>query len=155
MPHKRDDIRKIIVDALKHKTLAKDNVFNWRIRPIQNEHSLPCISILIPEERVLEISGAGDLIQREADIYIVIYNTVANNEDNMSDEIARQVETIMNNLNLKYFNFHYKKMEISTENLSTKILILTSLHYNCNYFTKECQTINLDEFEKLSIEVKK
>ncbi len=153
MPHKRDEIRKLIVDALIHKTHAKENVFNWRIRPVQNEHTLPCISVVIPEERVLEISGAGDLIHRNADVYLVIYNTVAHNEDNMCDEIARKVEYLMNNLNSKKFILNYKKMEISTENLSTKILILCSLHYECSYFTKEIQELGIKELEQISIGV--
>ncbi len=153
MPHRRDEIRKILIDALKNKTLAKDHVFNWRIRPVQQEHSLPCISIVIPEERALEISAAGDLIHRQADVYLVIYSTLSNHEENISDEIARQIEGILNKFNLKEFNFQYKKMEISTENLSSKILILTSLQYECSYFTKETQQIDGENFEKLSIEV--
>jgi hypothetical protein len=153
VPHRRDEIRKILIDALKNKTLAKDHVFNWRIRPVQQEHSLPCISIVIPEERALEISAAGDLIHRQADVYLVIYSTLSNHEENISDEIARQIEGILNKFNLKEFNFQYKKMEISTENLSSKILILTSLQYECSYFTKETQQIDGENFEKLSIEV--
>ncbi len=153
LPHRRDEIRKIIVDSLKNKTLAKENVFNWRLRPVQNEHSLPCISVLIPEETIIEISGAEDLIHRKSEVYVIIYCTISNHEDNMCDEIARQVEIVMNNLNTKYFLFKYKKMEISTENLSTKALILCALTYECSYFTKENIEIHTDNFKQLSIEV--
>ncbi len=155
MPHRRDEIRKILVDALKNKTLAKENVFNWRIRPVQSEHSLPCISVLIPEEIVIEISGAEDLIHRKSEVYIIIHSTIfnSNHEDNMCDEIARQAEIVMNNLNTKDFLFKYKKMEISTENLSTKALILCALQYECGYFTKEDAQIHTDTFKQLSIEV--
>ncbi len=155
MPHRRDDIRKIIVGALKHKTLANENVFNWRLRPVQNENCLPCISVLIPEETMIEISGAEDLIHRKSEVYIIIHSTISNShqEDNMCDEIARQVETVMNRLNEKDFLFKYKKMEISTENLSTKVLILCALQYECSYFTKENPQTHTDNFKQLSIEV--
>ena len=153
MPHKRDEIRKIIVDALIHKTNVKENVFNWRIRPVQHDHNLPCISVVIPEERALEISGAGHFIQRQSDVYIVIYHSAGHNDDNMCDEISRQVERILNNLNSRYFDFKYKKTEISTENSSSKILILCSLHYECIYNTRETQEIRADDLEQISIEV--
>ena len=153
MPHKRDEIRKIIVHSLMNKTNVKENVFNWRIRPVQNDHSLPCISVVIPEEKVLEISAAGDFIQRQSDVYIVIYHSAGHNDDNMCDELSRQVERILNNLDSEYFDFKYKKTEISTENLSTKILILCTLHYECIYNTYESKEIKTDDLEQISIEV--
>ena len=153
MPHKRDEIRRFLVESLKNKTPVKDNVFNWRIRPIQNDNELPCISVIIPDETAMEISGAQDLIHRNAEVYIVIYNTVSHKDDNMCDELAKQVEAVLNNLNHKEFLFKYKKMQISTDNQSTKILIQCSLIYECLYFTKECPEINTDNFSQLSIEV--
>lgn len=153
MPHRRDEIRKILVDALMDKTFVKENVYNWRIRPVQNEKNLPCISVYIPDETVLEISGAQDLIHRNAQVYILIYNSISHHEDNISDEVSRQIEGIVNVLDSKDFNFKYNKTELFTENLSTKLLILTSLHYECSYFTKEFKKIDADNFEQLSIEV--
>lgn len=131
----------------------KENVFNWRIRPVQHDNSLPCICVVIPEEKVIEIAGAGDLIQRQADVYVVIYNSAGNHDDNMCDAIAKQVEEILNNLRSPTFIFKYKKTEISTENSSTKILISCALHYECNYDTKEALEINAEKFTQLSIEV--
>ena len=152
MAHKRDEIRKIIVDALKNKTLAGENVFNWKLRPIEIEH-LPCISVIIPEETATEISGGGDLIHRRAEVYVIIYNAALNNNDNMSDEISRQVEFIMNNLNQKDFSFKYQKMEINQDKISMKSLISCALQYQCNYFTEEKEPIETNDLEELSIEV--
>ncbi len=153
MPHRRDEIRKILVDALKGKTLAKDNVYNWRIRPVQNEKDYPSISVMIQEESATEISGAEDLIHRKAHVCILAYTSISNSDDNISDELVRQVEAIINTIDSKDFSFKYHKSEIFTENSSTKVLILSSLNYECSYFTEEIKEINADNLEQLSIEV--
>ena len=158
MPHRRDEIRKYIVDNLKHKTSLKENVFNWRVDPVESEapNSLPCLSVLIPEERAIEADSSGSLIQREADIVIVIYNSIKNERDMMSDVVAREVEKIMNQLNHKDFNFEYKKMDMTTENMARRLLLLCCLHYECRYYTKEIPLLNeedLDDFENLSVEI--
>lgn len=153
MPHRRDDIRKLIVNSLKDKTLAKGNVFNWRLRPVQNENDIPCINVIIPEEQVDEISGAGDLIYRKSEIYLIIYSSVSNHEDTICDAITKQVESILNNLSNHDFNLKYKRMEIGTENLSTKVLLSCALIYECTYQTDETKEALAEDFNNLSIEV--
>lgn len=154
MPHRRDEIRKLIVEAMRDKTIVKNNVFNWRMRPVQNEHDIPCINVLIPEEMALEESGAGDLIYRQCDVYLIIYSAVSHHDDIVCDVIAKQIETILNNLSNGEFNFKYKKMEIGTENLSTKVLVSCALIYECIYATPESKQIDGQGFNSLSIEVK-
>lgn len=158
MPHRRDEIRDYIVNNLKHKTSLKENVFNWRVDPVESEapNSLPCLSVLIPEERAIEVSSNGALIQREADVVIVIYNSIRNERDVMSDVVSREVERIMNQLNHKDFNFEYKKMDMTTESFARKIVLMCCLHYECRYYTKEIHLLNeedLDALEGLSVEI--
>ena len=153
MPHRRNEIRKILVDALKNKTLAKEHVDNWRMRPVQNECHLPCISVVTPEEKATEISPFGDFISRQTEIIIDIYSATKNNEDILCDEIAAQVESIVNSINNTDFDFKYKKTVFTTEGISQKVLMICSLIYECNYNTYEQAKIEADDLEEISIEV--
>ena len=152
MAHRRDEIRKIIVNQLKNKTLAKENVFNWRLKPIQSE-PMPCITVIIPKEEIISLSGCGNLLKRKADIEIMIYNSISSHEDNMCDEISREVETLMYSIKEKDFQFELNSMEIFTESHSTRFMIMCLLKYECTYNSIEIVTQKYDEFSNLSIEV--
>lgn len=153
MPHRRDEIRKYVVDSLFDKTLCHKNVFDWRIRTVQNDHFFPFISVLTPKETITETSGNPLLLKREAELCVVISLLLGNHDENRVDEIVRQVEQIINNLNHPEFHFESKATEYSTENSTLKAQIFCCISYNCIYYTEEAKETDSEKLQNISISV--
>ena len=152
MGNRREEIRDLVVNAIREKNIVKE-VFNWRVRPLQDDEVFPSISVNIPHERVDYQTSGRDLTARESTLSILIFETFKRSEKNKCDEICSVVETAIANINSSEFDFKYKKMSVETENLSTKILLICELEYSVCYWTADIPEPESDDLNEISMEV--
>lgn len=97
--HPRLVIRKAIVQRLiKAKTLAKNNVFDSRVKPLFDQ-DMPAILIYTRDEKILsnqyDGDGSVDLV-RELNLSIEAVSNSKNLDEEL-DTIAEQIETALDN----------------------------------------------------------
>ena len=151
MSNRRREIRTIVRKALFSKTHAEDRVFDFDIRPVQSEKMIPCINIMIKEETIDKSFENYQLIKRDAELKIIIYSLL--NNENIIDDLCAQVEAEICGINSSDFLFELEKTEFYFDGLTVKNMLSAVLSYNCSYYTKEIPNITTDNLEEIGVEI--
>lgn len=91
--HKRQQIRKAVVQLLQGKTAAEDRVFSSREVPWR-QVDLPAISVFTSEETA-ELLGGGDVLTREAKLEVFACVSASAEADDQIDSLAEEIEKAM------------------------------------------------------------
>lgn len=140
-PHPRCIIRKAFVEKLKKSdTLAKDHVYDSRVKPLFDQH-LPAILVYTRDEKVLENQYDGDgFFPYKRQLDIAIEGILANSPDldELIDKLALDIEYALLGFEIPVFLNAVIKM-ISTE---TDVVIdgahcygAVRINYTITYYT--------------------
>jgi len=153
MSHRRDEIRKYIIDVLIDKTDAKERVYDSRFTPFQHDKYFPCISIITQKEIGQNESYNPCLIKRRAHLTIAVMTKQSEGGFENTDKILFQIENIINNINHTNFTFEYESTESDVSVSVTPASVITTLNYICTYYTDETKNACGENLEILSLEV--
>ena len=145
MSHRRGVIRDAVIDQLKGKTAAGDNIYGNRAKPLFDQF-LPAILVYAKQENILEdnIDGYTSL---KRDLEIAIEGVILgdNEFDQKLDNIAGQIELALDGFEIPKRRadiIKLKSTEIDYSIEGSKIYGAVRLLYSVIYFTEVVQPDN-------------
>ena len=145
MSHKRGVIRDAIIDQLKSKTAAGDNIYGNRAKPLFDQF-LPAILVYAKQENILEdnIDGYTSL-KRDLEVAIEAVILGSDEFDQKLDNIAGQIELALDGFEIPKRRadiIKLKSTEIDYSIEGSKIYGAVRLLYSVIYFTEVVQPDN-------------
>ena len=154
MGHRRREIRALVCSLLKNKTCAGNNVFNWRLFPVQDECLYPNINVMTFEEHIHSFSSNHLLQERNVKVSIIISDLIDDlKRQNKCDEVSEEIENILISSYSEEFLLNLDKIEFFLEAETRKTIAICQMTFDCKYYSEVKLNQSLDDFKSISVGV--